>query len=309
MNPETSLTNCKVFGKNPDITFVFPNNGGATLRTERYKLIQKSEVFQKQFTSSSFKAEDRIIITDIFFDTFCELVAHIYGQNVYVNEVTVLELLYATKKYFINDLTFYVIKTITRFIDDGRINIVTHFNFINQFEIKILDDYMKGTIQKSPLTIIKQLTLSKPHKRLLEIILESTSFSISEFELYTAIVDMLKRNYEGKLYSEEDLRKEMGRMIYLIRFPTMTVRELVSCAKKPSLLNERQLLDFLLYVQERIYTDTLQFYSVVSRTKTPEPIEKALILSRSPPIYTIQQQLPILSLEYGGMGEMNPHQN
>uniref|UniRef100_A0A1B0CWT7 BTB domain-containing protein n=1 Tax=Lutzomyia longipalpis TaxID=7200 RepID=A0A1B0CWT7_LUTLO len=210
MNSETSLTNCKVFGKNPDITFVFPSNGGATLRTERYKLIQKSEVFQKQFTSSSFKAEDRIIITDIFFDTFCELVAHVYEQTI------------------------------------------------------------------------------EPHKRILEIILESTSFSISEFELYTAIVDMLKRNYEGRVYSEEDFRKKMGRMIYLIRFPTMTVPELVSCAKKPSLLNERQLLDLQLWVQEKIYTDTLQFFSVVSRTKTPEPIEKAIILSQSPPIYTIQ---------------------
>ncbi|GAB0100987.1 hypothetical protein DMENIID0001_171040 [Sergentomyia squamirostris] len=50
------------------------------------------------------------------------------------------------------------------------------------------------------------------------------------------------------------------KLIYLIRFPAMTVNELIQCAKPPSLLTGEQIMNLQLYVMEGIFTETLQLF-------------------------------------------------
>lgn len=74
---------------------------------------------------------------------------------------------------------------------------------------------------------------------------------------------MLKNTTEitDATYTGEDFWKDLGKMVNLIRFPCMSVKEFVLCGRKPSLLTNKQLIDCLLWVQEGEFTDTLQDFS------------------------------------------------
>ncbi|XP_055716303.1 BTB/POZ domain-containing protein 3-like [Phlebotomus papatasi] len=253
------------FGDAPDIKFIFPRDSGAILLAEKYRLADKSEVFRKLFGSSSGGQEhgEQISITDISYEMFRIMIRHIYNKVVEISEQNFLEILYASRKYFVETLTYMVIKFVMKFINEE--NLAKYFESIDKFQIKMLNDHMKKVCKASPLTIIKSLTCSEAHKRILEIILESSDLPCSEFELYSAIVKMLKSERGNGILSNEDLQKKLGKLVYLIRFPTMSIKELILCGKKPSLLTSQQIVDLLLWVQENTYSNSLQFFSNVPR--------------------------------------------
>ncbi|XP_055716707.1 BTB/POZ domain-containing protein 6-B-like [Phlebotomus papatasi] len=253
------------FGQNPDVKFLFPNNGGATLLAEKVELANKSEVFKNQFSCdiTDNGGRESIPITDISFDTFSKMISHIYGTKIAIDKANFREILYVSRKYFLDDLTVLVIEFLKQFLNAD--NLAEHFEFIEKFDIKMLNDYMAYHCRKFPLTVINTLTISAPHKRILHIILKSPIISCTEYDLYQAVVTMLIRQQKNKVFDEEIFKKELGKMIYLIRFPTMTVSQLISCGTKPSLLSEKQLVDLLLWVQDKKFSTTLQFFSNVQR--------------------------------------------
>ncbi|GAB0088908.1 hypothetical protein DMENIID0001_033720 [Sergentomyia squamirostris] len=142
------------YGEKPDITFIFPANGGATISAEKIALSSKSDVFQKQFIAWKDSPEERIQITDISFDIFNKFIKYIYGHEIDIYEENYLEILYAAQKYFVNQLTFLAIEFLKKFIDEK--NVVEHFEFIEKFDIKMLNDHMKKAIVTKPLEIIKK---------------------------------------------------------------------------------------------------------------------------------------------------------
>ncbi|XP_059619677.1 uncharacterized protein LOC132263752 [Phlebotomus argentipes] len=253
----------------PDIMFIFPDDSGAIVTAEKFTLADKSEVFEKQFPPSSSEIE-RVSIADISFDTFVEFVKHIYGTAIDINEENYLELLYASTKYFVDDLTHMIVGFLKGFLDSG--NVVQHFEFIEKFDIKMLNDYMKRLFVKFPLDVIKSLTISAPHKRILKIILKSPSLPVSEFDLYKAILKMKCSKKKIRSRRGTRLREDLGKLIYLIRFPCMTVKELISCGEPPSLLTHKELVDFLLWVEKDLYSDTIRHFSTTRRSNTSKNV-------------------------------------
>ncbi|XP_059619601.1 actin-binding protein IPP-like [Phlebotomus argentipes] len=253
------------FGSSPDICFIFPNHGGAIITAEKFALAKKSELFEKQFPPSRNEIDatsERVAITEISVDTFAKFVKHIYGTAIDIDEENYLELLYASTKYFVDDLTHMIVEFLKGFLDSG--NVVQHFEFIEKFNIKMLNDYMKRLFVKFPLDVIKSLTISAPHKRILKMILKSPFLPVSEFDLYKAILKM-KCLEQNVVHHGERLRKDLGKLIYLIRFPCMTVKELISCGETPTLLTHKELVDFLLWVEKDQYSDTIRSFSTDNR--------------------------------------------
>lgn len=158
------------FGKNPDVTFVFPNSGGAILLAEKLILASKSDVFKNQFTCDTIDRDgSQIAITDISFDTFHKMVMNIYEKEIVVYEGNYLEVLYAARKYFVNSLTIIVIKLIKIFLNSN--NLTDQYEFIEKFHLKMLDDYIFKICISFPIKIIGQLTNSACHRKIFCIIL------------------------------------------------------------------------------------------------------------------------------------------
>ncbi|GAB0093362.1 hypothetical protein DMENIID0001_084540 [Sergentomyia squamirostris] len=248
------------FEVNCDVTFTFSGDHGDEILAKKSKLVQKSEVFQTQFASGI--EGNRINITDISFETFNELIKHIYEKEVQVRKENFLEIFYASRKYFVNDLILKVIKFIESFVQAS--NLGEYFADIDKFDIKTINDHILNLCARQPIDIVRTLNWSlKPQIGILKIILESPILNCSEYELYREIMQMIEKTKGDKTWKE--VQKEFGKMIFLIRFPTMTVSDVIKCGKEPTLLSEKQAFDILLWIQEKIFTETLQFFSTRPR--------------------------------------------
>lgn len=258
----------KVFGKNPDITFEFPANGAqneALLRTEKKHLINISEVFEKQFLSELNEENEKIVIKDISFDTFSQMIEYSYDGYIIIHEQNYLEMLYAAKKYFYYDMINKIAIFLLNFITAS--NLANHYECIEKFELKSVMDHITKICIKDPLKVISQLSFAKPHMRILKTILESPCLPCTEYVLYDAIVKMMKLQLEDepeKMHGEI-MRKNLGPLIFLIRFPTMSVDELFQCAKSPTPLKPTEFLDFILWSYDKTFSELLLHYSLASR--------------------------------------------
>ncbi|GAB0093364.1 hypothetical protein DMENIID0001_084560 [Sergentomyia squamirostris] len=232
-----------------DVTFVFLTNNGALILAKKSKLASKSEVFQSQFISD--KENDVKSITDISFLTFNCMIRHIYGKEITVDKDNFLEILYASRKYAVNDLTYEAIKCALKIIN--ACNLFEYFSEIEKYEIGALNDRIRELCVQYPLIIVSTLQLtSEVHMRVLKIILDSWKLDCTEVLLYKEIAQMIE-NTKGDL-SWEEAKKMFGKLIYLIRFPTMTTSEIISCGKTPSLLTPSQVFGFLLWKHESTLT-------------------------------------------------------
>ncbi|XP_055700707.1 BTB/POZ domain-containing protein 2-like [Phlebotomus papatasi] len=262
-------SNRKEFGTQPNIIFIFPNNEGSILKAEKHELVKISEVFEKQFSSgfSDGNKNEQIAIADITFDTFNSMLNFIYNGHIDIYEGNYLEVLYAAKKYFIFELIHKVMDFILGFMN--RDNLTDHYEFIENFGLKAVNEKMWEICVENPLIVIKNLNDSKPHKRILKMILKSPYLACSEYELYRAIMQMMTKKCKSEKKFSEKIRQELGNLIYFIRFPVMSVDELISSAKPPCPLKEKEIVDFLLWSKEKIFTETLLHFSTSKRISPP----------------------------------------
>ncbi|GAB0100990.1 hypothetical protein DMENIID0001_171070 [Sergentomyia squamirostris] len=240
----------------PDVTFVFPNDGESTFATRKFKLAQWSEVFAKMFASGL--ESDRIIIKDITIGSFYKMIRHLNGEEITVDESNFLEMLHISRKYFLNTLTSKVYSYVQNYIVNSE-SILKYYPDIKKYHLTLLDNHIKRVCIRFPNEIIDNMNINcDDHLEMLKIILESDFLCISEFELYTKIMKMIKQTIND--YTWDEVKGKLGKLIYLIRFPAMTVNELIQCAKPLSLLTVEQIMNLQLYVMEGIFTETLQLF-------------------------------------------------
>ncbi|GAB0095753.1 hypothetical protein DMENIID0001_111740 [Sergentomyia squamirostris] len=263
-----------VHDEDADVTFVFPNDGGAMALAKKSKLIDANQVFEKQFTSGLESVS--ITVTDISFATFNSLIRHIYElDEVVVNSENCVEILYCSRKYFLDRLTMKVIEFINavdtcvysrktaRF--ESTPDLLNYYVEFEKFDIKLLNEVISNRIcLYDPIFNIKEMNLrSEAHMKLLKIILDSSVLSCSEYDLYQAVIEMMKKT-KGDLRWDQ-VKKKFGHLIYLIRFPTMTVEQLVKCRKQPCFLTSSEIVDLQLWKQERTFTQSLLKFSIIPR--------------------------------------------
>ncbi|XP_055687783.1 uncharacterized protein LOC129792593 [Lutzomyia longipalpis] len=269
------------FGTYQDLAFTFPSDKESSkIFVEKHLVVSKGEAFK------SFKRGAQNVITDVSLDTFKEMIQHIYGgPHVNIHEGNFLEILRASRKFSVHSLTYEVLLFLVDFLNGE--NLPKYFVEIDKFSIKMINDFMRHTCIVSPLVIIENLTISNPaYKRLLSIILEFPCLSCTEFELYNGIMSMLKKEFQRlkKPLIDEEFRNELGQMIYLIRFPAMSLEDLMECAKKPTLLTSQELIDIQMWVKERIFSQSLQFFSVAPRLTRLHPnLQKSYIKPHQEP--------------------------
>ncbi|XP_055688636.1 BTB/POZ domain-containing protein 6-A-like [Lutzomyia longipalpis] len=251
------------FGKSPDVTFIFLADGGEKLQAEKLKLAQISEVFNMQFYGE-FGCSEEITIKDITFDTFKTTMEFLYGIEITITAKNFEEILYMASKYFIFDLIGKVIGFVDTFLNEN--NLLDHYETLEKYQIEKLNHRMQEICEKFPLKIIERLTDSKVHMGILKKILESPILNIAkEYDLYAAVAAMMQRTSQNVVKIGEEMRKKIGKLIYFIRFPLMSVDELILCGQAPSLLTDRQFLDLLYLVKSGKYNESVQFFSMKQR--------------------------------------------
>ncbi|XP_055679957.1 BTB/POZ domain-containing protein 3-like [Lutzomyia longipalpis] len=255
------------YGEHPDVTFVFPLEHGAVVRAERLKLKQRSEVFRRMF-SAEFLSNQPIEITDISVDIFNDLMKYIFNEFILtVSVANYREILYIATKYMIAPLIQKVISVAVNLMTQW--NLGEHFETFERYQIKKLDDKIQEVFEMDPLTVIHNLKNgSDSEMRLVKLILQSPVLKCSEYALCDAVTRFMERTVvlsEEKMDIGEEMRRKFGKMIYLIRFPVMSLKELILCGKEPSLLPKDLFADLLLWVEAGEYSESVQFFSTKKR--------------------------------------------
>ncbi|XP_055708192.1 BTB/POZ domain-containing protein 2-like [Phlebotomus papatasi] len=268
---ETLSTKHKSLGETPKITFEFPDNGGTFLLADKEQLVNISEVFEKQILSELNRENEKIVIKDISLEIFSMMIEFSYDGSIEIYEKNYLEILYAAKKYFYYDLLNKVVEFLLEFINVD--NLTDHFEFIEKFELKSVMDHINILCIRNPLKVIQHITFTEDHMRILKVILESPVLPCTEYTLYYTIIETMKGQLQELLRGKskkmlgEIMRKKLGPLIYLIRFPTMSVDELILCAKPPSLLKDKEIVDFQLWSKLQVFTETLLCFSRIPRNR------------------------------------------
>ncbi|XP_055686982.1 BTB/POZ domain-containing protein 6-like isoform X2 [Lutzomyia longipalpis] len=261
------------YGLKPDVVFVFPQYGDATIHAEKFQLANESDVFKTHFTSENWNNSDPIEISDISFEIFNIMMKFIYGkgEDSDVTDENRVQILYATRKYLINDLTYKCIKFMPISWNFFFFNDLEALYILSDSGLRSVGDYLENWSRQNATQIIPNMTrfdTYEPQKRLLKAILESPVLHCTELELYKAVLQLMMNKYKGEVYDEDKWRSELGSLIYLIRFPTMTLQELTECCKRPTLLTKEQVYDLQLWVQKKISSDTVFSFSISHRLVT-----------------------------------------
>ncbi|XP_055691071.1 uncharacterized protein LOC129794303 [Lutzomyia longipalpis] len=235
---KNAATEPVLYGKKPDVLFIFPEDGGKKIFAEKLRLAQVSEVFKKQF-SGSFDCKEDILIKDISFEIFEIILDYIHdvddedaedgedaGDNndaaedneIEISEYNFLEILYMASKYFIFPVIEKVIEFVCPYITAD--NLLYYYEALSNYQIKKLNDKFQDIFEHHPIKIIDGLNGSEVHMGILKQILESSCLKIdTEYNLYAAVATMMKRVSKDAVDVADEMRKKMGNLIYLIRFP------------------------------------------------------------------------------------------
>ncbi|GAB0093361.1 hypothetical protein DMENIID0001_084510 [Sergentomyia squamirostris] len=244
---------------------VFFSIGNDLIMARKSKLGHKSEVFKAQFASGI--EGKRINIPDISFEIFYLLIRNIYDYEIQVTPENFMEIFYASRKYFVHDLTTKVVLFVLGFIQ--AINLAEYFDELEKFDIKTITDHIISLCGRFPIHVIRTLKWTvKSHKTILKIILESPIINCPEFHVYREMMQMIENTCGNQNWL--DVQKEFGTMIHLVRFPTMSVTEVIKCGKPPTFLTAKQAFDIVLWIQERAFTETLQFFSAMPRFQSSD---------------------------------------
>ncbi|XP_055691578.1 BTB/POZ domain-containing protein 6-like [Lutzomyia longipalpis] len=269
----------KKFGYNGNINFIFPNDDGAVLLADKLKLMAVSEVWLNQLPRCEISEPEDITIEDIPYAVFSAMVDFVsYSDNgkpvLDVNEGNFQVFLYAAKKYFIYSVLHEIVKFLQNFIKAE--NLAEHFEFIERFDMQPIMEHFQAICIRFPLHVIRTLNTSPPHKRILQMILESPLLNCNEYSLFYEIMEMLIRDGKGHpgggQNGESDcMRRELGRLLYLIRFPTMTIEEFIMCTEAPTPLTDKEAKDILLWLNGQIYSSTIKKFNLKPRFPIAEP--------------------------------------
>ncbi|GAB0090964.1 hypothetical protein DMENIID0001_057510 [Sergentomyia squamirostris] len=250
-----------------EVTFIFPRDNNAKVVVKKNQLKLNSVCSRIQFNSG--QETDTIIITDISRHIFQDIIDHYKGtKRITVTEKNFLEIFYMCRKYFLVDLTNKVFFFIYGFVKPQ--NLTLYYDELQKYDdMTFIEDVVKNICVRHPLSVILTLRItSASHLKILEIILKSDVLKCtSEYGLYCGIVDMMMRT-RGQLDWEEAVQR-LGNLKYFIRYPTMTVSEVIKCGKYPSILTQSEGFDILLWIQEKFYTETLSTFSMVPRYRLP----------------------------------------
>ncbi|XP_052226322.1 BTB/POZ domain-containing protein 6-like isoform X3 [Dreissena polymorpha] len=197
------------------------------IRCHKVILASRSPVFYAMFCGPLAETGDVIPIPDIEPSTLAMFVRYIYGDQVSINEDTVLLLLYAAKKYDVPCLENLCRSYMDLNMDPD--NVCTILDQAIVFDCADLRCKCLKFITRESKTVLKSESFLKITQAGLKEIVQLCQFNASEIDIYLAYKQWASQRCTtaGIQQTVRAIRKELGEeVISLIRFPSMTLDEM-----------------------------------------------------------------------------------
>lgn len=164
----------------------------------------------------------------------------IYTEKANISGSNVMHLLYAAKKYLIENLQVQCKQFIKRNIDVQ--NVCDIWEQVTLFGEQDLQAACLDKILSDPGAVFTSegfLNLSNSN---LAKLFDNDELCSSEVKIFEAAITWAKARCNGSSSTDEDPRKVLGQALFKIRFPIMSRKDLIHCQSKCKLLTDEEAL-------------------------------------------------------------------
>ncbi|XP_071127106.1 BTB/POZ domain-containing protein 6-like [Mytilus edulis] len=203
-----------------DVTF-HVGSDRSPIKAHKYMLASASPVFYSMFEGPLSEKGD-VDIADIIPEYFSMMLQYIYTEKIVIDAKNITGLLYGSEKYMLQTLKDKCNEFLTSSVDEEHACVV--FQTAHDFHIKDLETNALNFIFKNGRACFESDDFLHLSSDCLKLIVESDKLYCDETTIYQRMVQWSKLRCEEQSMSmtDENVRKSLGDLIYLIRFPLMT---------------------------------------------------------------------------------------
>merc|ERR1719341_163087 len=223
--------------------------GGAEQRIPAHKFVLSvgSAVFDAMFNSTLATTEDEITLPDVEPAAFLALLKFLYSDEVSIGPETVMTTLYTAKKYAVPALEKHCVDFLKRNLGpDNAFMLLTQARLFDEPQLaalclECLDKNTPEALTADGFTDIDIDTLSA--------VLDRDSLRIKESKLFTAVLRWSEAECQRQALpvTIENKRSVLGRVLYQIRFPLMSVEEFAQGPAQSGILTDRETVSLFLH--------------------------------------------------------------
>jgi len=223
--------------------------GGAEQRIPAHKFVLSvgSAVFDAMFNSTLATQEDEITLPDVEPAAFLALLKFLYSDEVQIGPETVMTTLYTAKKYAVPALEKHCVDFLKRNLSpDNAFMLLTQARLFDEPQLaalclECLDKNTPEALTADGFTDIDIDTLSA--------VLDRDSLRIKESKLFSAVLRWSEAECQRQALpvTIENKRSVLGRVLYQIRFPLMTVEEFAQGPAQSGILTDRETVSLFLH--------------------------------------------------------------
>ncbi|XP_053204827.1 BTB/POZ domain-containing protein 1-like [Panonychus citri] len=240
-----SLFNCETLA---DVHFIVGHdNPPNRIPAHKFVLSIGSPVFDVMFNGQLTSEEDIEIpdITDIA--AFMSLLRFLYTDEVVIGPETVMTTLYAAKKYAVPILENSCVEFLKQNLSPDNAFMLLMQSRL--FDENALAQMCLDTIDKSAEEALEAEGFVDIDHATLISVLERNTLRIKEINLFKSVIKWAKaectrQNLPANL---ENQRKVLGKALYAIRFPLMTIEEFASDVVESGILTDRECVNLFLH--------------------------------------------------------------
>merc|ERR1719341_2574626 len=223
--------------------------GGAEQRIPAHKFVLSvgSAVFDAMFNSTLATTEDEITLPDVEPAAFLALLKFLYSDEVSIGPETVMTTLYTAKKYAVPALEKHCVDFLKRNLGpDNAFMLLTQARLFDEPQLaalclECLDKNTPEALTADGFTDIDIETLSA--------VLDRDSLRVKESKLFTAVLRWSESECQRQALpvTIENKRSVLGRVLYQIRFPLMSVEEFAQGPAQSGILTDRETVSLFLH--------------------------------------------------------------
>ncbi|XP_036604664.1 LOW QUALITY PROTEIN: BTB/POZ domain-containing protein 6 [Trichosurus vulpecula] len=220
-----------------DVHFIIgPLEASKRVPAHKYVLAVGSSVFYAMFYGDLAEVKSEIHIPDVEPAAFLILLKYMYSDEIDLEADTVLATLYAAKKYIVPALA----KACVHFLETSleAKNACVLLSQSRLFEEPELTQRCWEVIDAQAEMALKSEGFCEIDQQTLEIILNRESLNTKEVVIFEAVLNWAEAECkrQGLPITPRNKRKVLGRVLFLVRIPTMTLEEFANGAAQSDIL-------------------------------------------------------------------------
>lgn len=231
-----------------DVTFlVGPKNCAQRIPAHKYVLATGSSVFYAMFFGDLAENSKEIVIPDVEAAAFLTLLRYLYCDEIDLTPDNVLATLYAAKKYIVPHLARSCVDFLERSLSARNACVLLSQSHL--FEEPDLMQRCWEVIDAQAEEALASESFVDVDYKTLENILKRESLNVKELVLFQAASKWAEAECARKdlVVTPDTRRKVLGKALYLIRVPTMPVKEFANSVAKSGILTLHETTDVFLY--------------------------------------------------------------